>query len=122
MAFPRIDEPTMAFFDSLVPDNPRVLVRPMFGNVAAFVNGNMFPGALGQDVLVRLPEEGRAELLAEEGAAVPEPYAGPANERVRDAPGRVARAQREGPRLGPALAGRGRAASREEAEEVQEKS
>jgi hypothetical protein len=32
-------------FRSLVPDDPRVEVKPMFGNLGAFVNGNMFVGA-----------------------------------------------------------------------------
>lgn len=40
----------------------------MFGNVAAFVNGNMFTGIFGQDLFVRLSEEARAELIAEGGA------------------------------------------------------
>jgi Activator of Hsp90 ATPase homolog 1-like protein len=32
-------------FRSLVPDDPRVEVKPMLGNLGAFVNGNMFVGA-----------------------------------------------------------------------------
>lgn len=76
MPFPRIDEATRAYFDSLVPDDPRVQVRPMFGNVGAFVNGNMFMGVLDEAVLVRLPEEARAELLSTEDASVPEPVPG----------------------------------------------
>ncbi len=41
MPFPRPDEDTKAFFESIVPNDPRVTARPMFGNVAAFVNGNI---------------------------------------------------------------------------------
>ena len=33
-------------FAALVPDAPRVEIKPMFGNLGAFVNGNMFMGAL----------------------------------------------------------------------------
>jgi hypothetical protein len=40
----------------------------MFGNLAAFVNGNMFMGLFGSAVGVKLPEEDRARLLAEPGA------------------------------------------------------
>ncbi len=59
---------TRAAFEELIADDPRVTVRPMFGNVAAFANGNMFAGILGDDLFVRLPEAGRAELIAEGGA------------------------------------------------------
>ena len=76
MPFPRIDEATRAYFDSLVPDDPRVQVRPMFGNVGAFVNGNMFVGVFGSDVFVRLAEADRAELLGEPGASRFEPMEG----------------------------------------------
>ena len=34
----------------------RVQVTPMFGNVAAFVNGNMFMGVFGADIGVKLSE------------------------------------------------------------------
>lgn len=55
-------------FHRLVPDDPRVQVRPMFGNVAAFVNGNMFMGLFGADIGVKLPDDAREELLAIDGA------------------------------------------------------
>ena len=38
MSFPKADEASKAFFESLVPDSPGVQSRPMFGNRAAFVN------------------------------------------------------------------------------------
>ena len=56
-------------FKTLLPDDPRVTVRPMFGNVAAFVNGNMFSGVFGEDVFVRLPEGDRAKVQAGGGGA-----------------------------------------------------
>jgi len=55
-------------FRSLVPDDPRVEVKPMFGNLGAFVNGNMFMGLFGADVGIKLPEADREALLGEEGA------------------------------------------------------
>jgi TfoX/Sxy family transcriptional regulator of competence genes len=76
MSFAKPDEQSKAFFDSLVPDDPRVQSRPMFGNRAAFVNGNMFLALFGSQVAVRLPEDDRAELLAVAGASVFEPMPG----------------------------------------------
>jgi TfoX/Sxy family transcriptional regulator of competence genes len=55
-------------FEGLVPEHPAVTVRPMFGNVSAFVNGNMFTGLFGEDLFVRVPDANREELLAEGGA------------------------------------------------------
>jgi TfoX/Sxy family transcriptional regulator of competence genes len=67
-SFPRPDPGAREAFEALLPEDPRILVRPMFGNVAAFVNGNMFTGLFGQDLFVRLPEEDRAGLLEAGGA------------------------------------------------------
>ena len=76
MSMPRPDEASRAFFESIVPDDPRVQVRPMFGNSAAFLNGNMFIGLFGSELFVRLSDEDRAELLQEEGASLLEPMKG----------------------------------------------
>jgi TfoX/Sxy family transcriptional regulator of competence genes len=76
MSFPKPDEESKAFFDSLVPDDPRVQSRPMFGNHAAFVNGNMFLSLFGSKVAVRLSDEDRATLLQESGTEVFEPMPG----------------------------------------------
>lgn len=67
-SIPRADAETRKAFEALLPDDPRIAVRPMFGNLAAFVNGNMFTGLFGADLFVRLSEEERAELIEEEGA------------------------------------------------------
>jgi TfoX/Sxy family transcriptional regulator of competence genes len=76
MAMPRPDDETRAFFRTVLPDDPAIQTRPMFGNLAAFVNGNMFAGLYGSSTFVRLPPEGRAELLACEGAGPFEPMPG----------------------------------------------
>ncbi len=76
MAFPRPDAASKQFFESLVPDDPRVQVRPMFGNFAAFVNGNMFIGVFGEAVFVRLNEADRAALVNEPGTGIFEPMKG----------------------------------------------
>ena len=70
MPFPKADEKTKALFQSVVPDDPRVQVRPMFGHVAAFVNGNMFGGFFGSDIMARLPDAERERLIHEEGASL----------------------------------------------------
>ena len=76
MSFPKPDEASKAWFTSLVPDDPRATIRPMFGNSAAFVNGNMFLALFGRNVAVRLAEDDRQELLRQRGASVFEPMAG----------------------------------------------
>ena len=67
----QIPKPTPADFErfrSAVPDDPRVAVKPMFGNLGAFVNGNMFMGLFGSDVGVKLAPADAADLMAIEGA------------------------------------------------------
>ena len=76
MPFPRADEKTRAFFQSIMSDYPGVELKPMFGHIAAFINGNMFAGTFGSDIALRLSTEARAELLREEGASVFEPMPG----------------------------------------------
>jgi TfoX/Sxy family transcriptional regulator of competence genes len=76
MSFPKADEASRAFFESLVPKAPGVSSRPMFGNRAAFVHGNMFLALFGTEVAVRLSDEDRAELLRQKGAAAFEPMKG----------------------------------------------
>lgn len=69
MPMPRADAESRAFFDSLIPEEAGVHIRPMFGNLAGFINGHMFAGVFGADVFVRLPEAERTELLSAPGAA-----------------------------------------------------
>ena len=65
---PRPSEGALAAFQSLVPDVAGVTARPMFGNRAAFVNGNMFAGLFGDALFVRVDSDGRQRLLAEGGS------------------------------------------------------
>ena len=76
MKIPRPDKESMDLFRSLVPEDDRVTVRPMFGNISAFVNGNMFFGIFGNDLFVRLSIEDREELLKNKGASMLEPMKG----------------------------------------------
>jgi TfoX/Sxy family transcriptional regulator of competence genes len=72
---PKPTQETKDFLASVVPDHPAVTIRPMFGQLSAFVNGNMFMGIYGDDVLVRLPEEDRQKVFAA-GGRVFEPMPG----------------------------------------------
>ncbi|HEV7888836.1 MAG TPA: TfoX/Sxy family protein [Acidimicrobiales bacterium] len=56
------------FFRSLVPDAAGVEVKPMFGNLGAFANGNMFMGLFGASVGLKLPAADQAALLEQPGA------------------------------------------------------
>lgn len=44
-------------FRALVPVETGVEVKPMFGNLGAFVNGNMFMALLGPSIGLRLADE-----------------------------------------------------------------
>jgi TfoX/Sxy family transcriptional regulator of competence genes len=74
MEIPKPTEADKEFFRSVLPDNPEVEVKPMFGNLGAFVHGNMFAGLFGSAVGVRLDDAAREEL---EGIAGSGPF-GPA--------------------------------------------
>ena len=81
----KIPKPTDAdkdYFRSIVPDDPRVEVKAMFGNLAAFVNGTMFMGLFGPNVGVRLSEADRLALLEIEGAGPFGPEGRPMGEYV----------------------------------------
>ena len=68
MEIPKAGEDDKEFFRSILPEDPEVEVKPMFGNLGAFVHGNMFAGLFGPDVGVRLDDTARAELAAIEGS------------------------------------------------------
>ena len=68
MQMPKHSDEDKARFRSLVPEGPDVEVKPMFGSVGAFVNGNMFAGLFGTDVGVKLDPAGLEELAALEGS------------------------------------------------------
>ena len=76
MNIPHASEESRKFFDAIVPTDPNVTVRPMFGNVSAFINGNMFMGLYGDDLFVRLSEKDGQELLSNKGASLFEPMKG----------------------------------------------
>jgi TfoX/Sxy family transcriptional regulator of competence genes len=76
LKIPRPDKESVDLFQSLVPKDDQVTVRPMFGNISAFVNGNMFFGVFGSDLFVRLSSEDQLDLLKNKGSAMLEPMKG----------------------------------------------
>ncbi|MDQ4502549.1 TfoX/Sxy family protein [Sinomonas sp. ASV322] len=61
------DHDKQRFRDLIAPlaeESPAVEVKPMFGQLGAFVNGNMFAGLFGSSVGVKLDEAGVQELAA----------------------------------------------------------
>lgn len=72
---PKPSEPAKELFRSLLPEAPGVTERPMFGQLAGFVNGNMFLSLFGERIAIKLPDEDLAELLQVEGAELFAPMA-----------------------------------------------
>jgi TfoX/Sxy family transcriptional regulator of competence genes len=71
MKIARPEPDAIALLHKLTPtDDPRVAVKLVFGNPAAFVQGNMFMGVYGSELFFRLSPE----LLTEAGKI---PGAGP---------------------------------------------
>ncbi len=74
MKMPKPTDAEKDAFRALVPDHPSVEVKPMFGNLGAFVNGNMFAGLFGSDLGVKLADDDRRALEAVAGSG---PYGPP---------------------------------------------
>jgi TfoX/Sxy family transcriptional regulator of competence genes len=68
MQMPKHSDEDKARFRGLVTEAPGVEVKPMFGSLGAFVNGNMFAGLFGTDVGVKLDASGLEELRALPGS------------------------------------------------------
>ena len=75
MKMPRPSERAKELFSGLVPADPSVTMRPMFRNLAAFVNGNMFAGLFWEDLFERLPDV-EAAAVKRQGGRPFEPVAG----------------------------------------------
>ena len=70
MQIPKRPTPTRTHFRSVLPDNPEVVIKPMFGNLGAFVNGNMFAALFGSTIGVKLSEADK-EMLESTERTVP---------------------------------------------------
>ena len=80
MQIPKPSQDDKDYFSSLVPADPDVEIKAMFGNLGAFVHGNMFAGLFGPAVGVRLRDEDREALAAMAGSG---PF-GPAERPMGD--------------------------------------
>ena len=67
MQMPRPTEADKERFRDLVPSGSNVEIKPMFGNLGAFVNGNMFMGLFGSDIGVKLSPADQESLRAAGG-------------------------------------------------------
>ncbi len=80
-------------FSEVVPHDPRIERRKMFGYPAAFVAGNLFMGLHQEALILRLSDEDRASFLKIDGASVFEPMPGrPMREYVVVPPSMIDRA------------------------------
>ncbi len=68
MQIPRPSQQDKDFFTSVLPADPEVEVKPMFGNLGAFVHGNMFAGLYGPAIGVKLSDADMQELAGIEGS------------------------------------------------------
>jgi TfoX/Sxy family transcriptional regulator of competence genes len=75
MKWRKSSEELIAAFESVMPGAPAVM-RKMFGFPAGFIHGNMFMGLHQENMILRLPEKSRTEILAIEGAKLFEPMPG----------------------------------------------
>ncbi|ACL39121.1 conserved hypothetical protein [Pseudarthrobacter chlorophenolicus A6] len=66
MEMPKASEQDKERFRRVVPDHPDVVVKPMFGNLGAFINGNMFAGLFGSTIGVKLSDADRNVLESSE--------------------------------------------------------
>ena len=67
MEMPKHSDAAKEHFRRLISEAPGVEVKPMFGSLGAFVNGNMFAGLFGESVGVKLDDSGLEELRAVPG-------------------------------------------------------
>jgi TfoX/Sxy family transcriptional regulator of competence genes len=69
MQIPKPTEADKDRFRALVPSTPDVEIKPMFGNLAAFVHGNMFMGLFGSEIGVKVNPADEARLRESGGGA-----------------------------------------------------
>jgi TfoX/Sxy family transcriptional regulator of competence genes len=62
MQIPKPSESDKEQFRLMLADFGGIDIKPMFGNIGAFVNGNMFAGLFGATLGLRLSDSDRADL------------------------------------------------------------
>jgi TfoX/Sxy family transcriptional regulator of competence genes len=63
-------------FAEVLPDDPAVERRSMFGYPCAFLNGHMFAGTFQDHFILRLPDVDRTKFLKQPGVKTFEPMEG----------------------------------------------
>ena len=76
MKLPKLDAAARARYEAALPEDGRIETRSMFGGLGSVVNGNLFCGALGRKIFLRLPPEDLEALLREPGGGPFEPVKG----------------------------------------------
>lgn len=76
MEIPRADSAVTTLFEKLTPAAAEVTSKKMFGQPAAFANGNLFMGVFGGSMFVRLSEADRIEARDKSGFVPFEPMPG----------------------------------------------
>ena len=70
MEMPKASGADKEHFRAVLPDHPAVVVKSMFGNLGAFVNGNMFAALFGPVIGVKLADADK-EILESTERTVP---------------------------------------------------
>src|SRR5438445_8557652 len=73
---PKSPDELVERFWEIVPDDPRVQRKQMFGYPCAVIGGNMFMSLHGENLVLRLPEGQVADLTRREGCGIFEPMPG----------------------------------------------
>ncbi len=76
MAWDKSPPELIAIFDAAVPPDPMIERRQMFGYPCAFVNGNMFVGLHEDNLILRLSDQDRKDLIEATGTRPFEPFPG----------------------------------------------
>jgi TfoX/Sxy family transcriptional regulator of competence genes len=76
MSWGKSSESMVALFEWLLPDDPRVERRIMFGCPMGFANGNLFLGLHEDRLLIRLADDDHEVLVKEHKAKAFEPMPG----------------------------------------------
>ena len=76
MAWRKSPPSLIELFDAVLPGDPRIERRKMFGYPAAFLNGRLFAGLHQENFILKLSASDREKLIAERDARVFEPMPG----------------------------------------------
>lgn len=76
MIMPRSSPEAVSLFEESTPAGSDIVQKKMFGYPSCFVNGNLFLGLHGDDIILRLGPHRIEQFIQEEGARHFEPMPG----------------------------------------------